>query len=770
MTVSQGYSSNIFATRNDMKDDFITLLQPEVDLNASGAGYRGELSAGAEIGRYWEYTSEDYEDYYVTGDGTVRIAPGWGLFGGLGYYWEHEERESPDDVAGAEPTEYENLQGYAGVYGRTGKVTTRLGATYEGFDFHDVPASGGSINNDDRDRHEGSLGLRLGYEVAPAWTALFQGAVEKRSYEQETDDAGFDRDSDAWRAAVGVLYRPGRELSVELLGGVMNQDFDDPSFETVETFDLAADVSWQPSQATLVRGYLDRSIEETTLAGASSYVSTGGGISLRQALRPDLSLGAGVSFYEDDYQGVSRLDRIFGASANLKYFFLPNFFVGTDYSFQQRDSSASGADYDEHRLFFSIGAELQPGYDEEQLAAAGIEAEPQGLYGGLQATVSNVGTELAGTRAGGGGTLTADFADHGFGGGAFAGYGLFLGDWYLGLELDAELSEAEWTHVRAPDGRDFSVEKEAGYGASALFGYRLMGGELVYGRFGVVGADMETRYSDLGSGESRKKDELLGGLRFGVGAEAPVSNGLFLRLDYSYTDYESYEIGVGQFGDDDFANSESAFRLGIGYRFGAEDDGEEEAFVADFSGPYVGVQAGLGALNTDVEGPRSGGSTLDAQFGDEGFSGGLFAGYGHTFGDFYLGVEGELDANHVRPDHERSPTGRVYSVDKELSAGASLRGGVLLGGSTLVYGRVGPVWTRFDTKYQEGGESFDEESVEMGLRFGGGLEIAASESVFVRMDYTYTDYGSSDIDYSMDRKDSFENSESLFRVGVGYRF
>ena len=213
--------------------------------------------------------------------------------------------------------------------------------------------------------------------------------------------------------------------------------------------------------------------------------------------------------------------------------------------------------------------------------------------------------------------------------------------------------------------------------------------------------------------------------------------------------------------------------MGLGYRFGAaESNGPtgDEGSGHDFSGAYGGLQIGYGGLHTDNEGPRQGGSELEADRAGHGGTGGGFAGYGHTLlGALYLGAELELEGSYTSWDVERDPTGRVYSVEKDWSYGGAARLGYVHNDMALFYGRVGLVRTSFDTEYEFQNVKVDQQDSQTGLRFGGGIEVAASENIFLRFDYTYTDYDAYRVDYQAG-VDEFDNSENLFRFGVGYRF
>ena len=78
---------------------------------------------------------------------------------------------------------------------------------------------------------------------------------------------------------------------------------------------------------------------------------------------------------------------------------------------------------------------------------------------------------------------------------------------------------------------------------------------------------------------------------------------------------------------------------------------------------------------------------------------GIYAGYGATIGRAYFAGEVEGDISAINWNIEREPTGRTYSAEHDYSLGASARGGLLLGDSALVYGRVGVIRTRFDIHY-----------------------------------------------------------------------
>ena len=104
-------------------------------------------------------------------------------------------------------------------------------------------------------------------------------------------------------------------------------------------------LTWKPLTGTTVRGFIDRSIEETTLVGSSGYLRSAIGGSIEQEVRPDLYMNGHFYYSENDYSGVDRIDHVSDAGLGLKYYFVSNLYVSADYAFIHRISDEASADF-----------------------------------------------------------------------------------------------------------------------------------------------------------------------------------------------------------------------------------------------------------------------------------------------------------------------------------------------------------------------------------------------------------------------------------------
>ena len=307
--VSLVYDSNIFATRTDEIDDTLILLTPSVDVTSQWEKHKLDFNAGAAAARYHGADSENYQDYWADADGRYDISKQTNVFGGVGYSREHEDRSSPDDLAGGEPTTYDSSRAHAGIAHSWSKVSARLGGTFENLDYKDVAP----INHDDRDRDLTGIGARLSYRLSPRYVVFGQAVHDVRNYDQSLDDNGLDRDSDGNRFAAGFTGIFSNRLNGSAYLGHLNQSYDQPTFSDVSTLDFNGRLTFRATPKTNLTATLERTLEETTLDDASGYLYTAGTLEATHRIDARLRATAAVSAGKEDYQGIDREDDLYTA-------------------------------------------------------------------------------------------------------------------------------------------------------------------------------------------------------------------------------------------------------------------------------------------------------------------------------------------------------------------------------------------------------------------------------------------------------------------------
>lgn len=142
-----------------------------------------------------------------------------------------------------------------------------------------------------------------------------------------------------------------------------------------------------------------------------------------------------------------------------------------------------------------------------------------------------------------------------------------------------------------------------------------------------------------------------------------------------------------------------------------------------FSGPRVEARVGFDHVNADVNAGKNTGR-IDAN----GVAYGIGVGYDiAVLPRIVAGATLAVDF----PTSDGSFRSVKLDAKRDLSATARL--GYVLGDSLLVYGQAGYSNQRY-------GRSYIGTSVEEGLRYGGGVELAVTRHTFVKADYITTEY------------------------------
>jgi hypothetical protein len=365
LDVAEEFSDNIFAEDGGGAADLLTRIIPRLRVESDWNNHALAFFGSGDFGRYLDNSSENYEDFRVGTSGRVDVRRDTKLRARAEFQNRHEERSSPDDVSGKEPTEYDVISGQVEGYQRFNRLNFTLGGAIDRLDFDDVDrAAGPPIDNDDRDRNEIEASLRAGYELVPNYEAFVRGAYLIRDYDEDSDvvvplGRGLDRDSHGFEAVVGVGIDFGGITFGDFFAGYRRQKFDDAVLDTVEGPVLGADITWNVTPLTTIIGTISREIRETTTEDGSGNFASGRffttvGVSAQHELLRNLLLGADASYSQDDFDGIDRTDHIVRFGVNANYMLYRNLYVRGGYKLRARESEFAGEDFLENVVFVRL--------------------------------------------------------------------------------------------------------------------------------------------------------------------------------------------------------------------------------------------------------------------------------------------------------------------------------------------------------------------------------------------------------------------------------
>ena len=171
-----------------------------------------------------------------------------------------------------------------------------------------------------------------------------------------------------------------------------------------------------------------------------------------------------------------------------------------------------------------------------------------------------------------------------------------------------------------------------------------------------------------------------------------------------------------------------------------------------WSGPYAGVTLGYGFNGTTT--PITG--EIDD---NDGFVGGVFAGYNFQQDMFVYGVEGDIGYGSIKGDNGFTQT------ESGLEGSLRARLGVAVTDDVLLYGTAGGAAQRLEVSDPFGSDSHGM----IGWTAGGGVDLKFTENVFGRVEYRYTDFGSADFNTGSGPQ-SVDATQNRVNFGIGMKF
>lgn len=370
LAVSGTYDSNVFATSNTkatpVKSDFYVSELPSLSIGSDWNQHAVALALSGDFKQYASQTSENVNNGTAEASGRYDISNGEYLSADAIYQLLHEDRSDPNAaVTAKEPIEYKVMGGDLVYVRQQGRLGFRIDDTLTAYSFNNASTSTGApIPEHFRDRIEYVVAPRLNYEIIPGYNAFLRVIGNERQYFSQELGGGpagqnVRRNSHGWEVDAGTAIEITRITTAEVYVGYLKQYYENPLFKSPSGVGFGANLIWNVSPITTIKGGFSQAVAETTLDNASSSLETSVQLTAEHELLRNLLLLASVGYVHDDYQqvGPSRSDNTFGVDAGARYLINRNWTATLDVNYSQRDSSAGNiptGNYDRVQVIAAI--------------------------------------------------------------------------------------------------------------------------------------------------------------------------------------------------------------------------------------------------------------------------------------------------------------------------------------------------------------------------------------------------------------------------------
>jgi outer membrane immunogenic protein len=212
-----------------------------------------------------------------------------------------------------------------------------------------------------------------------------------------------------------------------------------------------------------------------------------------------------------------------------------------------------------------------------------------------------------------------------------------------------------------------------------------------------------------------------------------------------------------------------------------------------WNGPYIGANLGYGWADfggdltaVDAKGKPVYGGSKSYGIDADGAFGGIQAGYNRRVGNFFIGVEADLQTADIEGSATTSGKGFTYaaSASTDWFGTARVRGGYATN-AMLVYATGGLAFggVQYDASFKtsKGKAELSSDETQVGFVLGAGVEFALRSNWSLKIEYQYLNFGSlsAEDDYFWKKcRQLYEHSVSAdldtdihtIRVGLNYSF
>jgi hypothetical protein len=350
------YIDNIYGSASAPSGDGAASIAPSVDVRSGWSQNSLNLSAGAQLLRYFTFSRENQTSWYVEPSGHVDLTSDLRLEGVATRSRVYEPRYaqgSPGNAVKPIPIDIGSIVTRA-IY-QAGRHRGIVAVSVRDIDYGNVPSIGGGIVDQRfRDRSNSRVEGRYEYALSPDTSLFAQASYAQIRYPKELAPAD-DQSSDETMLMAGVSFDLTALVRSTLAVGYVRREFEQPVFQTMEGVTADLRLQYFITQLTTISLIGRREINDSPFRGTGAYFSNSVRARADHELLRNLLLYVQADFERTSFKQVERRDRITWLSGGARYLANRTVEFGLTGSVGQRRSrgSVSRPDIDESRVLVS---------------------------------------------------------------------------------------------------------------------------------------------------------------------------------------------------------------------------------------------------------------------------------------------------------------------------------------------------------------------------------------------------------------------------------
>jgi polysaccharide biosynthesis protein VpsM len=335
------YDDNIYLSKDDKKEDWITIIEPMVALKAPLGDnlFTAEYKFSEYL--YAKYDKESHPDHLAKGSLEINMTDYQLRFDEK--YQRFTNRASMENSTRVRQQVNTARAGFSTI--EYNKFGFDVGYTNKIEDYLSDQIIISNMKYKDKDRMSHIVDLQLLYKAAPKTTLIAQTDLGWIDY-----DSKLNPDSFYVEPLLGVRGEITNKVTAELRAGYRHQEYDKSELvrnKDFGSFVARGGVRFQPTKDDMISADIERSSYESTYKDINYYTGTAGILAYEHKFSDKLSMTPyGTYAYHqypedttEDSTTKKRTDKLYGAGIALRYILQDWLAFETRYDYKEKDSN-----------------------------------------------------------------------------------------------------------------------------------------------------------------------------------------------------------------------------------------------------------------------------------------------------------------------------------------------------------------------------------------------------------------------------------------------